>query len=127
MSVCVSQWLIVIVFSIQNQNFLASCTCVFDQPPKHYLFMYIFQVHTFQAIMKESEEARLALEARANEALQLLEAAEANSQALRQQNTRWVLYLCGLKTILHVFTNTLFVRVLVSRRKRRHSDFVVIL
>jgi hypothetical protein len=52
--------------------------------------MYNFQVHTFQAIMKESEAARIALEARANEALQLLEAAEANSQALRQQNTRWV-------------------------------------
>jgi len=43
--------------------------------------------------MKESEAVRIALEKRANEALQLLETAEANAQALRQQNTRYVLLM----------------------------------
>lgn len=50
-------------------------------------------MHTFQAIMKESDAARIALEKRASEALQLLEAAEANAQALRQQNARYVLLM----------------------------------
>jgi len=62
------------------------------------------QVSNFQSIMKEGEENRRALEARTNEALSLLQAAEYEAAQLREQNGKFRVEL-EQKADLHAETS----------------------